>query len=150
MHTLYTYVLHIFIFVNYAEVNVHKIVFLQTLAMTDMISRTPVRKLPEWNYISLEKSCYKHAPQVLNILNSDITPTAYLHNEPAAKFETLNLHMQARRRYLGNGVNDSELYRLHCECFKKQWIHFEPDEHRVQRNLNKEYNISFKIPQTSV
>jgi hypothetical protein len=139
-------VLHIFIYVNYAEVNVHKTMFLQTSAVTDMIVRTPVRKLQGGNYtsISLEKrGCYKHLPQVLNILNNDITPTAYLHNESAAKFETQNLDKQARRRYLRNGVNDSELCRLHCECCREQWFHFSPDEHRVQRNLNKEYSISF-------
>jgi hypothetical protein len=112
--------------------------------MTDMIVRTPVRKLQGGNYISLEKrGCYKRVPQVLNILNNDITPTAYLHNESAAKFEIQKLHKQARRRYLRNGVNDSELCRLHCECCRKQWFHFNPDKHILQRNLNKEYSINF-------
>jgi len=90
------YVLHIFIYVNYAEVNVHKTMFLQTLAVKDMIVRTSVRKLQGGNYISLEKrGCYK-----LNIRNNDITSTAYLHNESAPKFETQNLHKQVRRRYV--------------------------------------------------
>jgi len=69
MYTLYTYVLHIFIYVNYTGVNVHETMFLQILAVRDMIVRTPVRKLEGGNYISLEKiGCYKHIPQVLNIL----------------------------------------------------------------------------------
>jgi hypothetical protein len=93
MYTLYIYVLHIFIYVNYAEVNVQKTMCLQTLAMTDMIVRTPVRKLQGGNCISLEKrGCYKRVPQVLNILNNDIATTAYLHNESAAKFKIQNLH----------------------------------------------------------
>jgi hypothetical protein len=117
MYTLYTYVLRTFIYVNYAEVNVYKTMFLQTFAVTDMI----VRKRQGGNYISLEKrGCYKNVPQILNILNNVITPTAYLHNESDAKLETQNLHKQARRRYLGNGVNDSELCRLHCECCRKK------------------------------
>jgi hypothetical protein len=61
--------LHILKYVNYAEVNVHKTMFLQTLAVTDMIVRTPVRKLQGGNYVSPEKrGCYKHVPQVLNIM----------------------------------------------------------------------------------
>ena len=119
--------------------------FLQTLAVTAMIVRNRVRKLQGGSYISLEKrGCYKHVPQVLSILYNDITPTAYLHSESAAKFENQNLHKQARRRYLGNGVNDSELCRLHCECRRKQWFHFSPDEHRIQRNLNKNTASVFK------
>jgi hypothetical protein len=76
MYTLYTYVLHIFIHVNYAEVNAHKTMFLQALAVTDMIVRTPVRKLKGGNYISPEnRDCYKNVPQVLNVPNNDITHT---------------------------------------------------------------------------
>jgi hypothetical protein len=106
---LYTCVLHILINVNYAEVNVYRTMFLQTLTMTDTAVRTPVRKRQGINCMFLEKrGCYEHVlPQVLNILNNDITPTAYLHSESAAKFETQYLHKQARRRYLGDGLNQA-------------------------------------------
>jgi hypothetical protein len=75
--------------VNYAEVNLHKTMFLQTLAGTDIIVRTPVRKRQGMNCMFLEKrGCSDHVPQVLNIPINDITLTAYLHSESAAKFET--------------------------------------------------------------
>lgn len=84
--------LHVFIYVNDAKVHVHKTMFLQTLAVTEMSVRIPVRKLKGGNYISIEKrGCYKHVSQVLHILNNDITPTAYLHFESAEKFETERL-----------------------------------------------------------
>jgi hypothetical protein len=82
-------------YVKVAEIKIYKIMFLRTLATTDMSVRN-VRKLKRGNFISLEKRDYhKNVPEVFS---NDITPTAYLHIESIPKYEIHCFHKQARRR----------------------------------------------------
>lgn len=127
------------------KIDVCKTFYLNTLNISDMFVRTALKKKTHGGMVSLDRRGY-HAPP--NKISDDIRDGVKKHIESFPAIESHYSREKTVKKYLGNELNISKMYKLYVDNCKehkvptgniaKHWLYSEI--------FNNEFNLAFKEP----